>query len=1090
MSSDTLTWLLTKNTSSFLVKRNGNEFAREKFNLLNRNCRKYSGLASSKAVDISLADKKVTLTTKIAKATKKPAKAENAVPLRKGARGGANTIRANISRNYYRRDLKKAALAKWSRLSTVAKVEKGVLQKKAIRSRRVKAVAWICRSYDRWRSTKYRVRSSKTLIGSGTTTCDVVISGENVLNSMHCSTCLQTRRRPSWFRSQRQLVSARERWCSASRRSCVVHGDRVAFGTPRNVFVFELTPHPQMKALRSSRLKRRSPAFRKALDTLRGDRRTSTLNASVAASIQNNLQTARTRSSVTSYADSTAPSLKSKSQLSKFLLEASTDSLLSDYVERKLSQRRSRQFSIESSNQSESTRRNRATSGVQQSREQRNLAEVEKLRLSQRIREVNDVLNGDLEFQESYLSPSAKSSRSRKPRWTLNNTPSDRLQSGGDARSDEDSEEDEEDELPDMMEKVAIHSKSPPVYLSASIQTEHSDQENNSNPPSREEIGEESEQLDYSLESMPVSEATQSLQQPGSPSQSYNPPKARNFLSKAMELGFNDLTRSHSRPINTARQEAAKTALQEKLINQTIRRKKNEIMSEAFVRWIRGLRIQSQNREHKARQLEEIRAALGNLRRDQYFIRWRDFAALSSQVVICRLEAFQQRCDCRLVQKCWVSLRLSFLSTRQRSTLLRGLVLKKAVMGRHRAFRLWHQFVQKCSTRNQLGDVQRVERLKLDAHLERMSERHYNNRTLQPRLTQILRKWRMAADRHKKQRQKLRRVLVHGTSKLTRRALRKWNEAAMISRYSMGMKMQTEQQIQQTTDRLTSQHDQTLASLRESHAHQLQKLMVAIEEKDRELAQLKRQQRAETLEKGVAKRKCEQELRKFFECAIGKCDEQIAQAGDQLEKLLQSAEGDVLGARFGAAQVDGLAGNQKIQNANESTRLQEAVQACIKHPTALENPAHDPVSDLSSNVRFLYDMIQQVYNLSISFPALHSISHAPFLCFPAPHTSSAASPFVSETCSGFRCVWHLSRPRPPAPQYLPSWRIVPAPADPSFDHRGAVPPTWTLGPRNPAEAALESAPHAAAPPAHCRRPWPPSARGGRPPPRRAAASRS
>uniref|UniRef100_M4BH84 Ribosomal eL28/Mak16 domain-containing protein n=1 Tax=Hyaloperonospora arabidopsidis (strain Emoy2) TaxID=559515 RepID=M4BH84_HYAAE len=139
MSCDTLTWLLTKNNSSFLLKRNGSEFAREKFNLLNRNCRKYSGLAATRAVDLSLADKKVMLTTKIERAYKKPVKAENVVSLRKGARGGANTIRANISRNFYRRDLKKAALAKWSRLSTVAKVEKGVLQKKAIRSRRIKA---------------------------------------------------------------------------------------------------------------------------------------------------------------------------------------------------------------------------------------------------------------------------------------------------------------------------------------------------------------------------------------------------------------------------------------------------------------------------------------------------------------------------------------------------------------------------------------------------------------------------------------------------------------------------------------------------------------------------------------------------------------------------------------------------------------------------------------------------------------------------------------------------------------------------------------------------------------------------------------
>lgn len=139
MSNDTLTWLLTKNTSSFLVKRNYNEFAKEKFNLLNQNSRKYSGLASAKAVDISLNDKKITLTTKVGKAARKPLKADNEVPLRKGARGGANTIRANISRNYYRRDLKKAALAKWSQLSTVAKVEKGVLKKKTIRSRRIKA---------------------------------------------------------------------------------------------------------------------------------------------------------------------------------------------------------------------------------------------------------------------------------------------------------------------------------------------------------------------------------------------------------------------------------------------------------------------------------------------------------------------------------------------------------------------------------------------------------------------------------------------------------------------------------------------------------------------------------------------------------------------------------------------------------------------------------------------------------------------------------------------------------------------------------------------------------------------------------------
>lgn len=92
---------------------------------MNRNCRKYSGLAGNKAVDISLKDQKISLSLKKVKATRKPLKNVNVIPLRKGARACGDTIRGNISRNFYRRDLKRAALARLSRLSTVSKVEKG-----------------------------------------------------------------------------------------------------------------------------------------------------------------------------------------------------------------------------------------------------------------------------------------------------------------------------------------------------------------------------------------------------------------------------------------------------------------------------------------------------------------------------------------------------------------------------------------------------------------------------------------------------------------------------------------------------------------------------------------------------------------------------------------------------------------------------------------------------------------------------------------------------------------------------------------------------------------------------------------------------
>ncbi|KAF4148815.1 hypothetical protein GN958_ATG02013 [Phytophthora infestans] len=848
--------------------------------------------------------------------------------------------------------------------------------------------------------SSHELRSSKTLIGSNAPTCDVVISGDNILE-LHALLNLSADKASAKlvpFSATAAGVCYVNDVVVLKEGTVVVHGDRLAFGNPHNVFLFELTPHPQVTALPQRSVEKSEEhsvdqtssttgnrAFRKALDTLRGDRRDCTPHASVSASIQNNLLSTRNQSSISSYADSTAPSLMSKGQLSKFLVEASSDSLLSDYVERKLSQRRSRQSSLANSNHIERTRQNKTSSSsvhVRQSRKQRNFAEVEKLRLSQRIREVNDVLNGDMEFQESYLSPFSKRSR----RQSLNRTPSDV------DRSDDDSEDDEDDELPVMIERVKPQT---PANLSASIQTEHSDQENILNP---DEAEERSDQLDYSLES----EATSS--------QTYNPPKARSFLSKAMELGFNDLTRSHSRPINTARQEAAKTALQEELIKQAIRRKKNEIISETFVRWVRGLRIQSRNRERTARQLDEVRTALGKLRRDQYFIRWRDFAALINQVLMCRLEAFQQRREWRLVRKCWSSLRLSILSTRQRSMLLRGLVIKKAVLKNHDAFRRWQQFVLKCSTRNQLGDVQRAERLKLDAHLERMSERHYNHRIVQPLLTQILRQWKMTADRLQKQRQILRRVLVHGTSKLTQRALRKWIEVTMISRYSLDLKKRTEQEIKRTTDRLTSQHDQAQLSLQESNTQQLQKLMVAIEKKDRELEQLKRQQRAEALEKTAAKKKMETDLHKFFESAIVKCDDRIAQASDQLEELLRNAENNVLGARFSAAHflVDSIL-QQKIHIANESTRFQEAVQPYVKY-----SPADDPMSELSSNGRFLYDMIQQVRDLLFSsFPPLHL--SCCFYCFSATHTSSAASSLVGKTCSSFRRVGHLARLRTSSP---------------------------------------------------------------------------
>ncbi|KAF8980946.1 60S ribosomal protein L28 [Entomortierella lignicola] len=124
MSAD-LTWLLIKNNNSFLVKRSGVEFSSEAGNLLNKNSFKYSGLANKKTVDVSAAPSGrgvVVATKKSNSPAFKVSKGINKVTLTKGVRKSARTV-AGLTRNGYRADLRKAALA---RVSAVLNSQKPV----------------------------------------------------------------------------------------------------------------------------------------------------------------------------------------------------------------------------------------------------------------------------------------------------------------------------------------------------------------------------------------------------------------------------------------------------------------------------------------------------------------------------------------------------------------------------------------------------------------------------------------------------------------------------------------------------------------------------------------------------------------------------------------------------------------------------------------------------------------------------------------------------------------------------------------------------------------------------------------------------
>ncbi|CAB4406815.1 unnamed protein product [Rhizophagus irregularis] len=115
--SDDLTWLLVRNNSSFLVKRNGLELSSEPNNLTNLNSFKYSGLANKKAIGITPgpSNRGVTVVAKKTNiASYKPAKAINKVTLTKGVRRSAKSFTSLLTKSHYRPDLRKAALARIS----------------------------------------------------------------------------------------------------------------------------------------------------------------------------------------------------------------------------------------------------------------------------------------------------------------------------------------------------------------------------------------------------------------------------------------------------------------------------------------------------------------------------------------------------------------------------------------------------------------------------------------------------------------------------------------------------------------------------------------------------------------------------------------------------------------------------------------------------------------------------------------------------------------------------------------------------------------------------------------------------------------
>nr|GMD33759.1 60S ribosomal protein L28-1-like [Ipomoea batatas]GMD38720.1 60S ribosomal protein L28-1-like [Ipomoea batatas] len=131
-----LVWEIVKKNNSFLVKEFGNGtagvvFSKEPNNLCNLHSYKHSGLANKKTVTIQGGkDQSVLLATTKTKKQNKPANLHNKSVMKKEFRRMAKAVTNQVADNYYRPDLKKAALARLSIVNRSLKIAKSGCKKR------------------------------------------------------------------------------------------------------------------------------------------------------------------------------------------------------------------------------------------------------------------------------------------------------------------------------------------------------------------------------------------------------------------------------------------------------------------------------------------------------------------------------------------------------------------------------------------------------------------------------------------------------------------------------------------------------------------------------------------------------------------------------------------------------------------------------------------------------------------------------------------------------------------------------------------------------------------------------------------------
>ncbi|XP_031658940.1 large ribosomal subunit protein eL28 [Oncorhynchus kisutch] len=127
--SSHLQWMVIRNCSSFLIKRNGQTYSTEPNNLKSKNSFRFNGLVHRKTVGVQPAadGKGVVIVLKKRAGQRKPATSYEKITINKNSRATLSSLRHIIRKNNYRKDLRMAVMR---RASAILMSQKPVVVKK------------------------------------------------------------------------------------------------------------------------------------------------------------------------------------------------------------------------------------------------------------------------------------------------------------------------------------------------------------------------------------------------------------------------------------------------------------------------------------------------------------------------------------------------------------------------------------------------------------------------------------------------------------------------------------------------------------------------------------------------------------------------------------------------------------------------------------------------------------------------------------------------------------------------------------------------------------------------------------------------